>query len=139
MTLVAGDMDSLVCERNDGSADEGYADANNKEQDLPPSYKKGRKRCRKGANFHLCLSSCWLTCLDEARFDGDNTLKGYGSDPDLQDFIIVVQNVLRVSIAIDDAFPNRPAFISLIKEVFMEKAESIMRTKSRERTIFYID
>ena len=51
----------------------------------------------------------------------------------------MVQNVLRVSIAIDDAFPNRPAFVSLIKEVFMEKAESIMRTKSREQTIFYID
>ena len=51
----------------------------------------------------------------------------------------MVQNVLRVSIAIDDAFPNRPAFISLIKEVFMEKAESIMRTKSREPTIFYVD
>ena len=40
--------------------------------------------------------------------------------------------MLRVSIAIDDAFPNRSAFISLIKEVFVEKAESIMRTKSRQ-------
>ena len=75
---------------------------------------------------------CRLTCLDEARFDGDNTLKGYDNDPDLRDFLIVVQNVLRVSIAIDDAFPNRSAFISLIKEVFVEKAESIMRTKSRQ-------
>ena len=64
--------------------------------------------------------------------DGDNTLKGYDNDPDLRDFLIVVQNVLRVSIAIDDAFPHRSAFISLIKEVFVEKAESIMRTKSRQ-------
>ena len=44
----------------------------------------------------------------------------------------MVQNVLRVSIAIDDAFPNRSAFISLIRQVFVEKAESIMRTKSRQ-------
>ena len=73
-----------------------------------------------------------MTYLDDARFDGDNTLKGYDNDPDLRDFLIVVQNVLRVSIAIDDAFPNRSAFISLIKEVFVEKAESIMRTKSRQ-------
>ena len=58
MTLVAGDTDSLVHERNDGSADGGHVDANNKEHDLSPSHKKGRKRCRKGADFHLCLSSC---------------------------------------------------------------------------------
>ena len=52
----------------------------------------------------------------------------------------MVQNVLRVSIAIDDAFPDRPAFISLIKEVFTEKAESITRTRSREWAIFfYVD
>ena len=43
----------------------------------------------------------------------------------------MVQNVLRVSIAIDDAFPSRCAFKKLIKEVFVEKAESIMRTKSK--------
>ena len=58
MTLVAGDTDSLVHEGSDGSADGGCANANDKEQDLPPSHKKGRKRCRKGADFHLCLSSC---------------------------------------------------------------------------------
>ena len=69
--------------------------------------------------------------VDEARFDGDNTLKGYNNNPELQDFLIVVQNVLRVSIAIDDAFPIRHTFKKLIKEVFVEKAESIMRTKSR--------
>ena len=69
--------------------------------------------------------------LDDARFDGDNTLKGYANNPELQDFLVVVQNVLRVSIAIDDAFPSRYAFKKLIKEVFVEKAESIMRTKSR--------
>ena len=44
----------------------------------------------------------------------------------------MVQNVLRVSIAIDDAFPDRSAFIRLIKQVFVEKAETIMRTKSRQ-------
>lgn len=53
--------------------------------------------------------------LDETRFEGDNTLKGYENDPDLQDFLMVVQSCLRVSIAIDDAFPDRPAFKKLIK------------------------
>ena len=73
---------------------------------------------------------------DETRFDGDNTLKGYDNDTDLQDFLVVVQNVLRVSIAIDDAFPDRPRFKSLIKEVFIERAESIIGTKRRSRASF---
>ena len=46
-------------EGNDGNAgNDGNhtASISNEEQDLPPGQKKARKRRRKGAGFHLCLS-----------------------------------------------------------------------------------
>ena len=55
--MVAGDRDSLIRGGNDDNAGAGDddADASDEEHDLPSTHRKGRKRCRKGANFHLCL------------------------------------------------------------------------------------
>lgn len=76
-----------------------------------------------------------MVLVDGERFKGDDTIGAYSGE--FREFLVYLQQTLRVFILCEDAFPKSIDFEKAIKGTFEDKVREALETKGKNKLEFH--
>ena len=71
--------------------------------------------------------------VDETRFRGDDTIRAYNGED--KDFLVYVQESLRIFIQCEVAYPKATDFEKTVKIIFERKAQEVVKAQSENKLL----